>query len=92
LKPTKSSTPTPQEARTQEPTPGTSGMNKEKEIYKSTSKTMILSPDGKLIPFRMMEKDKGEKKEDGNASDPPKYKHIVGNKKIYIVYYHIQTL
>jgi len=49
-------------------------MDKDREIYRSTSKTIILSPDGKLIPFRMMEKDTGEKK-DGNSSDPPKYKY-----------------
>jgi len=77
VKPTKSRTPTPQEARTPEPTPGTSGMNKDTEKYRSTSKTMILSPDGKLIPFRMMEKDTEDKKEDGNASDPPRYKYTL---------------
>jgi len=76
VKPTKSRTPTPQEARTPEPTPGTSGINKDKEISKPTSKTMILSPEGKLIPFRKIERDTAEKKGE-KSSDPPKYKYTL---------------
>jgi len=76
LKPTKSRTPTPQEARTPEPTPGTSGINKDKEISKPTNKTMILSPEGKLIPFRMIERDTAGKKGE-KSSDPPKYKYTL---------------
>jgi len=85
-------TPTPKDREMKEPTPGTSGATEEtkepnpgssgdtKDKYKSTGRAMILSPDGKLIPFRMMDKlkkDDGGHQEDGNTSDPQKYKYIL---------------
>jgi len=80
LKPAEKHTPTPKDEGTQEPSPGTSGLTKDTEKYKSTGKAMILSPEGKLIPFRMMnkvQKDDGDRKEEGNTSDPHKYKYIL---------------
>jgi len=77
VKPAERRTPTPKDAGAMEPIPETSGEMKDK--YKSTGRAMILSPDGKLIPFRMMNKvkDDGGKKSDGNTSDPQNYKFIL---------------
>jgi len=49
------------------------------EKYESKGRAMILSPDGKLIPFRALDKVKvdGDRKEEGNTSDPHKYKYIL---------------
>jgi len=50
------------------------------EKYKSTERAMILSPERKLIPFRTLDrvlKDDGGRNEEGNTSDPQKYKYIL---------------
>jgi len=56
MKPAENHTVTPKDEGTGEPSPGTSGSSKDTEIYRSTGKAMILSPEGKLIPFRMLDK------------------------------------
>jgi len=68
---------TSRDEEAKEPSPGLSGDKKDK--YKLTGRAMILSPDGKLIPFRMTDKirKEGGQKEDGNTSDPQKYKYIL---------------
>jgi len=41
---------------------------------------MIMNPEGKLIPFRTLDrmtKDDEDRKEDKNNPDPPKYKYIL---------------
>jgi len=66
-----------------EQTPGTSGTIQTKETvekYKSTDKAIIMSPEGKLIPFRTLAKitnDDEDRKEDKNNPDLPKYKYIL---------------
>jgi len=78
LKPDADTKLTPKEAEATEPTPGTSESNVTVERYKSKGKAMILSPEGKLIPFRALNKvDDKERKEIGNTSKPPKYKYIL---------------
>jgi len=79
LKPDADTKLTPQEAEATEPTPGTSGSNVTVERYKSKGKAMILSPEGKLIPFRALNKVKDDRewKEIGDTSDPNKYKYIL---------------
>jgi len=78
LKPDADAKLTPKEAEATEPTPGTSGSNVTVERYKSKGKAMILSPEGKLIPFRTLNKvDDKERKETGDIAEPPKYKYIL---------------
>jgi len=90
MKPDVKATQTPKNEEAKEPSPGTSrdegtkelspGLSGEKrDKYKSTGRAMILTPDGKLIPFRMTDRITKEaaQKEDGNASDPQKYKYIL---------------
>jgi len=74
MKPAFKATQTPKDGGMKEPSPGTSWAEEEvkepspglsgdkKDKYKSTGRAMILSPDGKLIPFRMTDK---IKKDDG---------------------------
>jgi len=79
VKPVPRRTPTPKDGGATEPTPGTSGSNIAVEKYESKGRAMILSPDGKLIPFRALDKVKvhGERKEGGNTADTNKYKYIL---------------
>jgi len=54
--------------------------NETVEKYKSTERAMIMSPEGKLIPFRTLDrvtKDDGGRKEEKNIADPLKYKYIL---------------
>jgi len=90
LKPDVKATQTPKDEEAKEPSPGTSrdegtkelspGLSGEKrDKYKSTGRAMILSPDGKLIPFRMTDQIRkaGGQKEDENTSDPQRYRYIL---------------
>jgi len=81
------STRTPQSSDTPDDQPGTSGTiqkevprEKSVERYRATDKAMTMSPEGKLIPFRTLDrvtKDDRGRKEEENISDPPKYKYIL---------------
>jgi len=71
LQPEIKTTQSPRSEETREPTPGTSGMqrkpeSREKSVerYKSTEKATIMSPEGKLIPFRKLRKDEGQENDD----------------------------
>jgi len=78
LKPDADAKPTAMEAEAEEPTPGTSGSIATIERYKSKGKAMILSPEGKLIPFRTLNKvDEKEPKQTEDNAEPPKYKYIL---------------
>jgi len=88
LKPTTDNTPTPQDAGTAEPSPGTSGTRREEparekpvEKYRAAEKAMVLGPDGKFIPRVILKKDDGDRKEEEKSSDPHKYKYILQNQK-----------
>jgi len=97
LKPDVKATQTPKDEEAKEPSPGTSrdegtkelspGLSEEnRDKYKSTGRAMILSPDGKLIPFRMTDKITKEaaQNEDGNASDPHLYCYFMFEVVKYI--------
>jgi len=84
VKPTTDNTPTPQDAGTAEPSPGTSGTRREEPVreksvekYRAAEKTMVLGPDGKFIPRVILKKDDGDRKEEGKTSDPHKYKYVL---------------
>jgi len=78
LKPAEIHTETPKDEGTREPSPGTSGSAKDAEKYKSKIKAMIRSPEGKLIPFRKLNKvDEKEPKQTEDNAELPKYKYIL---------------
>jgi len=82
MQPEIKTTQSPRSEETTEPTPGTSGMqqkpeSREKSVerYKSAEKATIMSPEGKLIPFRKLRKDEGQENE--SKPETPKYKYIL---------------
>jgi len=84
LKPTTDNTPTPQDAGTVEPSPGTSGTRQKEpareklvEKYRAAKKAMILGPDGKFIPRVILEKESEEMTKGKDSRDPQKYKYIL---------------